>query len=96
MNDMGTMPKYYKIHSDGCAVELEPIYEELIPVKHGRWKNRAHLNDHLWAECSNCGFRQENYKVVKLGRSSDDYVGVRWHYCPNCGAKMDGGADHEN
>ena len=34
---MAKMPKYYKIHTDGCTVELEPIYEELVPVVHGRW-----------------------------------------------------------
>lgn len=63
---------------------------DVAPVVHGRWKHRAHLNDFIWAECSNCGFKQENYKVVKMGRSDTDYVGVKWHYCPNCGARMDG------
>ena len=29
---MAVMPKYYKIHTDGCAVELEPVYTELVPV----------------------------------------------------------------
>lgn len=71
------------------TIECKPA-ADVVEVVHGRWKNRAHLNDHLWAECSNCGFRQESYKVVELGRSSDDYVGVRWHYCPLCGARMDG------
>lgn len=30
-------------------------------------------------ECSNCG----------------EIVNIRYNYCPNCGAKMDGGTDHE-
>lgn len=29
---MAKLPKYYKIHTDGCTVELEPIYEELASV----------------------------------------------------------------
>ena len=36
-----------------------------------------------FAKCSNCA--KEYYAQV-----------VNWYaYCPNCGAKMDGGADHE-
>ena len=27
---MAKMPNYYKIHTDGCTVALEPIYEELV------------------------------------------------------------------
>ena len=30
-------------------------------------------------ECSNCG----------------EIVNIRYNYCPNCGAKMDGGAEYE-
>jgi len=52
------------------------------------WKSREEYNDHIWAECSNCGFKEENYKVVKTGRDSDDYIAVKYHYCPNCGAEM--------
>lgn len=29
---MAEMPKYYKIHTDGHDVALEPIYSELVPV----------------------------------------------------------------
>ena len=31
---MAKRPKYYKVHTDGCTVELEPIYEELVRVVH--------------------------------------------------------------
>lgn len=47
-------------------------------VKHGRWKQIAHP----WYECSECG---ERTAVVNLNGK------VLWHYCPNCGARMDGG-----
>lgn len=67
------MPNYYKIHSDGCTVELEPVYTELVPVVHGEWR---------WAEdghckCTVCG----QYATVKR-------VVIKTNYCPNCGADM--------
>ena len=60
----------------------------LIYLKRAKWKNRAEHNDYLWAECSNCGFRVENYKAVKTGRSSTEYTNPIWKYCPKCGAEM--------
>lgn len=52
------------------------------------WKDRSDKNDYLWCECSNCGFMVENYKVVELGFSDTDYIGVKYNYCPKCGKKM--------
>ena len=59
---------------------------EAESVIHGRWvlKERAH-----YFKCSLC-----NEPIpYKFG-----YDGSRryYSYCPNCGAKMDGGADHED
>lgn len=53
------------------------------PVRHGRW-NRCFEDWRQQIEgdkCSLCGF---------------EYYGTgisRFYYCPNCGAKMDGGAE---
>ena len=63
----------------------------VVPVVHGEWKTREEYNDYLWVECSNCGFRVENYKAVKTGMSSTDIVGNKWNACPVCCARMDGG-----
>lgn len=52
------------------------------------WENRADRNDHTWCQCSNCGFLVENYRAVKQGISSNDYVGVLWKFCPKCGKRM--------
>ena len=57
---------------------------DVAPVVHGRWSDAGfgELPKHApygWA-CSVCGGISFN----------NEYV-----YCPNCGAKMDGGADHE-
>lgn len=55
--------------------------EEYAPVRHGRWIEHKHFNhDHYidsTYECSECN--------VEEPLTSD--------YCPNCGAKMGGGAD---
>lgn len=56
---------------------------DVEPVRHGRWERcfedwRQQIEGD---KCSVCGF---------------EYYGTgirRFHYCPNCGAKMEGGAD---
>ena len=53
---------------------------DVAPVVHARWAE--HLDE---MECSVCK-RQWNY--------CDNDTNT-FNFCPNCGAKMDGGADHE-
>ena len=54
------------------------------PVKHGRW---AGINTNRYgdqeATCSVCG------ATFASGYSNPTW----WDYCPNCGARMDGGED---
>ena len=53
---------------------------DLAPVVHGEWKNCGQLSKTTWLHrCSLCGCPQ-------------DYA---HNYCPNCGAKMDGGKKDE-
>lgn len=47
------------------------------PVVHGRWIETPSMAPEY--ECSNCGRTYEWWEVSEA------------HYCPNCGAKMDGG-----
>ena len=56
---------------------MEVTSADVAPVRHGRW--RCH-GDCGVTECSVCGW------------SIEEYVGD-YAYCPNCGARMDGGAD---
>lgn len=72
-------PKYYKIHTDGHDVSLEPIYSELVPVVHGRWLDCENHND--IEQCSVCGMI---YSYPSF---------YRYNYCPNCGARMEVTAD---
>lgn len=52
---------------------------DVAPVVHGRWVNAGRGIK----ACSNC-----NHGIK-------EHMACANHYCPNCGAKMDGGVDHE-
>ena len=54
---------------------------DVTPVRHGRWVSIPHK---LARVCSVCN-RDEPYKFADIDADVYDY-------CPNCGAKMDGGA----
>lgn len=54
---------------------------DVAPVRHGRWVSVPHK---LARVCSVCN-RDEPYKFADIDTDVYDY-------CPNCGAKMDGGA----
>ena len=50
---------------------------DVAPVRHGRWIKRKTWNFNV---CSECSFETSPYMSCM-------------NYCPNCGAKMDGGVD---
>lgn len=57
---------------------------DVAPVRHAEWVVCGDGDNVPWM-CSHCGkTTAHKYKVI-YGK-----------YCPNCGAKMDGGADHED
>ena len=79
---------------DGIAVddsdEKRAIFKDLldgvstidaVPVKHGRWLEKAVGNILQSAKCSAC---RKNHITLY-----EDYF-THYDYCPNCGAKMDG------
>lgn len=55
---------------------------DYAPVRHGEWLGCENYNDIV--QCSSCGLIRNIYKQEG------------WNYCPNCGAKMDGGKKDEN
>lgn len=52
---------------------------DVAPVVYGRW-----IEDHDYLKCPECGV------MVNWDFTFFDDIGD-WNYCPNCGAKMDGG-----
>lgn len=77
--------RYFK-NMDEIQEDLDMLFcmlpaENVAPVRHGRWIDKGG-----YAVCMECG-----------GRSGIQYDGVEpiplmTQFCPNCGAKMDGGA----
>ena len=49
---------------------------DVAPVRHGRWVEKEKYTFGIMYDCSLC----EN-RILDNGNP--------WHYCPNCGAKMD-------
>ena len=60
---------------------------DVAPVVHGRWIRPHWRNNNYCCDCSECGGEamHRDYQWNKKGV---------YPICPNCGAKMDGGADN--
>lgn len=63
-----------------CDIESFPTVD-VAPVAHGRWISKNHHGYEWVFVCSNCGYID--------GYPFND----RSNYCPNCGAKMNGGIE---
>ena len=68
----------YKANDIYSAIDNAPT-ADVAPVRHGEWEIVVGSNGKEYMVCTCC-------------RVSQDLTGV-FTYCPNCGAKMDGGAD---
>ena len=70
-----------KLMQDGCSAKnLQSISDmpaaDVAPVVHGHWVEKEKYIFGIMYDCSLC----EN-RILDTGHP--------WHYCPNCGAKMD-------
>lgn len=59
---------------------------DVAPVKHGHWYNRGGR-----FRCSVCDNKALLKDIGGTGGWSHEYEQQKSPYCPNCGAKMDGG-----
>nr|DAE57312.1 MAG TPA: RimK-related lysine biosynthesis protein, Probable-dependent amine/thiol ligase family Amino-group [Caudoviricetes sp.] len=73
-----------------CAQEINSIpAADVAPVVHGRWDDSGRYTfpgGGTAVRCTECG----------CALTVSEYHLNNWNYCPVCGAKMDGGADHED
>lgn len=70
--------------------DTDDVVKVFTPVRHGRWikaKESLWFSDFDCVFCSNC-----NETWIADEDTGFDFLDV-WNYCPNCGAKMDGGED---
>lgn len=73
-----------------CGIETVLEYAESLPtadvatVVHGRWEDS--IDERFGTDVYTCSKCRESYVLVE-GTPKENL----WHYCPNCGAKMDGG-----
>ena len=69
--------------STGDAIDIieDAPAADVAPVVHGQWENGNPI-------CPVCG--GDKFKDL----DADIWCDWKPDYCPNCGAKMDGGADH--
>lgn len=69
---------HYTSGFDEAVTRVENLpAADVAPVVHGRWKQTGAPFMNECEDCSVCGYRT--------------VWGHRFNYCPNCGAKMDGG-----
>lgn len=67
------------LHSIGWMQDHDRQMMEMgQEVRHGRWIIEDKYTDYRTERCSACGFA-----------ANRAYIQDIWHYCPNCGAKMD-------
>ena len=66
-------------------IDSEPA-ADVVPVRHGRWEDS--IDEWFGTDVYTCSKCRESYVLVE-GTPKENL----WHYCPSCGAKMDGGVD---
>lgn len=79
----GSLRKWHEDNKNfmQCKMAIEAIpAADVAPVRHGKWEERQSPNWPTEDYCSECGWT----KHIEDGRY--------YHYCPHCGAKMDGEA----
>ena len=69
------------------AVRAVPPAADVQLVKHGKWVSSASTLETGTVRCSSC--RSEMYVDDLFAVSASN--GMMPNYCPNCGARMDGG-----
>ena len=57
-------------------------HRDVAPVRHGRWESFEDVFMETCYECSECGLA---FYLADGGTPKEN----KYHYCPNCGAKMD-------
>ncbi len=80
--------KHCRCSNEYCDRQSCPIWKapaaNVAPVVHGRWILEREPNGKPY--CFHCSVCDSDYHCIGIVVASD--------YCPNCGARMDGGAEN--
>ena len=76
LNDSPEQVNYSREDAADCIRYMNAA--DIAPVRHGRWIEHEKYTFGVMYDCSIC-----DNLILDNGHS--------WNYCPNCGAKMDGG-----
>ena len=91
----------FPLRRDGKIESLIPMYAvtrmfidkmptvDAAPVKHGEWIHGREVSRDYVGDACVC-IRYEKWWCSECNYTVD-FDEPLWHYCPNCGAKMDGG-----
>ena len=88
---------------EGAACEADALYKatdiynviksaptaDVVEVRHGKWIENQEPLGWCDVDCAECSVCHESW-IMDEDSSIDDCE-CMWHYCPHCGAKMDGG-----
>lgn len=83
LNDSPEQVYYSREDAADCIRYMDAT--DVEPVRHGRWVTPHWHNSNYCYNCSECG-GEAMHREYKWARN-----GI-YPICPNCGAKMDGGA----
>ncbi len=77
-----------RLMHDGCSAKnVQTVMAlpaaDVAPVRHGMWEDS--IDEWFGTDVYTCSKCRESYVLVE-GTPKENL----WHYCPNCGAKMDG------
>ena len=84
-----------KGYADGWNAAVKILKEaptaDVVEVWHGKWIETQEPSGWCDVDCIECSVCHESWIIDEVS-SIDDYE-CMWHYCPHCGAKMDGGKE---
>lgn len=82
-----------KSYVDGWNAAVKILKEapaaDVQEIKHGKWIETQEPLGWCDVDCAECSVCHESW-IIDEDSSINDYE-CMWHYCPNCGAKMDRG-----
>ena len=84
LNDSPEQVRYSREDAADCIRYMDAT--DVAPVRHGMWID---LGDNYWER----GRTSTRYKCSECGRRAGQKQAKLYHYCPNCGCRMDGGIE---